>query len=84
MVWLFYQTKTREWVSERIGEGVNWDQVNRRLMELTEGAYGKIKRQVDSPWMRGKEEEAIRLRGEISENTRNKRNKKAKKKCRRS
>ena len=39
------------------------------LMELTEGVCGKAKRQVDSPWMRGKEEEAIRLRGAISDKT---------------
>ena len=57
-----YQTKTREWASMRIGEGVNWNQMNRGLMELTEGACGKAKRHVDSPWMRGKEGEAIRLR----------------------
>ena len=62
-----YQTKTREWASARIGEGVNWNQMNRGLMELTEGACGKAKRHVDSPWMRGKEGEAIRLREAISE-----------------
>ena len=56
-----YQTRTREWASARIGEGVNWKQMNRGLMELTEGACGKAKRHVDSPWMRGKEGEAIRL-----------------------
>ena len=43
--------------------------MNIGLMELTEGACGKAKRQVDSPWMRGKEAEAIRLRGTISEKT---------------
>ena len=43
--------------------------MNRGLIELTEGACGKAKRQVDSPWMRGKEEEAVRLRGTISEKT---------------
>ena len=36
-----YQTKTREWASARIEEGVNWNQMNRGLMELTEGACGK-------------------------------------------
>ena len=41
--------------------------MNRGLMELTEGACGKAKRHVDSPWMRGKEGEAIRLREAISE-----------------
>ena len=65
----FYQKKTREWASQRIEEGVNWNQMNRGLIELTEGACGKAKRQVDSPWMRGKEEEAVRLRGTISEKT---------------
>ena len=64
-----YQTRTREWASARIGEGVNWNQMNRGLMELTEGACGKAKRHVDSPWMRGKEGEAIRLREAISEKT---------------
>ena len=33
-----YQTKTREWARASIGEGVNWNQMNRGLMELTEGA----------------------------------------------
>ena len=65
----FYHTKTRERASQRIGEGVNWNQMNRGLIELTEGACGKAKKQVDSLWMRGKEEEAIRLRGTISEKT---------------
>ena len=64
-----FQTKTREWASERIGKGVNWTQMIKGLMELTEGVCGKAKRQVDSPWMRGKEEEAIRLRGAISDKT---------------
>ena len=32
-----YQTKTREWASARLGEGVNWNQMNRGLMEFTEG-----------------------------------------------
>ena len=64
-----YQTKTREWTRERIGEGVNWEQMNRGLVELTEGVCGKAERKIDSPWMRGKEEEAIRLRGVISEKT---------------
>ena len=64
-----YQTKTREWASAGIGEGANWNQMNRGLMELTEGACGKAKRHVDSPWMRGKEGEAIRLRDAISEKT---------------
>ena len=43
--------------------------MNRGLMELTEGACGKAKRHLDSPWMRGKEGEATRLRGAISEKT---------------
>ena len=38
-------------------------------MELTEGACGKVRRQVDSSWMGGKEEEAIRLKGAVSEKT---------------
>ena len=41
--------------------------MNRGLLELIEGACGKAKRHVDSPWMRGKEGEAIRLREAISE-----------------
>ena len=64
-----YQTKTRECASARIGEGVNWNQMNRELMELTEEACVKAKRHVDSPWIRGKEGEAIRLREAISEKT---------------
>ena len=58
----FYKIKTKEWASERIGEGENSDQMNRGIMELTEGACGKVKRQVDSPRMRGKKEEVIKLR----------------------
>jgi len=64
-----FQTKTREWASERIGKGVNWTQMIKGLMELTEVVCGRAKRQVDSPWMRGKEGEAIRLRGAISDKT---------------
>ena len=41
--------------------------MNRRLIELTEVAYEKAKRHVNLPWMRGKEGEAMRLRGTISE-----------------
>ena len=39
----FYQTKTREWASQSIGGGVNWNQMNRGLIELTEGAHGKLR-----------------------------------------
>ena len=79
-----YQTTTREWASARIGEGVNWNQMNRGLMELTEGACGKAKRHVDSPWMKGKEGEAIRLREAISEKTQKMRETEEKGKCRES
>ena len=57
--------------------------MNRGLMELAEGASGKVKRLLDSLWMKGKEEEAIRLRGAISEKSpENERNRKTNKKRR--
>ena len=77
----FYQAKTKEWSSERIEEEVNLDQMSRGLMKLTEEARGKVNRQVDSPWMRGKKE-AIRLRGAIRKNLENERNRKTKRKYR--